>query len=125
MSEENVQTSVPTFLKVLCILTFVGSGLGIFGNLSILSRDIGLVSLLANVSCIIGAVMMLKLKKTGFYIYAVAELLPLIYTFVVLGGFGAMSVPFLGEAVILVYLVALIIPLGFIAMYAINLKHMN
>ena len=125
MSEENVQTSVPTFLKVLCILTFVGSGLGILGNLSILSTDIGLVSLLANVSCIIGAVMMLKLKKTGFYIYAVAELLPLIYTFVVLGGFGAMSVPFLGEAVILVYLVALIIPLGFIAMYAINLKHMN
>ena len=69
--------------------------------------------------------MMMKLKKTGFFLYLVGELLPLIYTFLVLGGLGAMSIPMLGEAVIVVYLIALVIPLAFIVMYGLNLKHMK
>ena len=134
MSEEVIDSSAdagakkrPAFLTVLCILTFVGAGLGVLGSFGNFAVDatLGIVTLLANVLCIVGAIMMMKLKKTGFYLYVVGELLPLIYTFVVLGGLGAMNVPIFGEAVIIIYLIALVIPLAFIVMYGVNLKHMK
>lgn len=120
------QSKRPTFLTVLCILTFIGSGLGLlFSLLGLVAAGavesfassipgmsevagLGLVRTLINVVLIggslYGAIMMFQLKKLGFYIYAVANVVLLIL------GFG---------------IVALIITGGFIAMYAVNLKAMK
>ena len=131
MSEETTMEAGsakrPAFLTVLCILTFIGAGLGLLGGFGQFAIDatMGGITVLANALCIVGAIMMMKLKKTGFFLYLVGELLPLIYTFLVLGGLGAMSIPMLGDAIIVVYIIALVIPLTFIIMYGLNLKHMK
>ena len=46
---------------------------------------IGLLGIVACVLCIVGAVQMRKLKKTGFYIYLIGEILPLIVTYIFIG----------------------------------------
>ena len=88
----------PTFLTVLCILTFIGSGLGILGALLLIVGAgaimsflgsmggatgagsmvyIGLSLILAIVS-LFGALQMWKLKKMGFFIYAGASVIGII-----------------------------------------------
>jgi hypothetical protein len=124
----------PTFLTVLCILTFIGSGLSTvlyliaviaFGAISgVLDSvpgfgamgDAGLAIfavffVLAFLS-LFGAIMMWKLKKTGFYLYTAANIIALILPFVLFSG-----VP--------VNIFGIIITVGFIAMYAANLKAMK
>jgi len=93
------KTVRPTFLTVLCILTFIGSGWGLINNLfqlvmftperlvaqiqqitnmagaetqpswvsSIMSSSLEVISL-------IGAFMMYKLKRNGFYLYTIAQI---------------------------------------------------
>ena len=83
MSEENLQSTRPTFLTVLCILTFIGSGLGVIGNLLGLAGSAALASfstgggamwsvvgLAASGLCLYGAIQMWGLKKQGFMLYA-------------------------------------------------------
>jgi hypothetical protein len=128
----------PTFLKVLCILTFIGSGLGIiFSLLTPLMKDwyvnmmqanpnvdeqqyeqamkafnagwgYFLLSAALSVGTLIGAILMWNLKKNGFFIYVfctVAMLvLPMLMTEIEFKWYSA------------------IIPLGFVGMYAANLK---
>lgn len=73
----------PTFLTVLCILTFIGSGLGVLGGLLGLvgSSALGMfapqgtmlvqvMGLIAAVLCLYGAIQMWGLKKQGFMMYA-------------------------------------------------------
>ena len=117
----------PVFITVLAILTFVGAGFGVISGLGQLSIDGGLggSTIIANLLCIVGAIMMMKLKKVGFYLYVVGQLTPIIYVFAVLGGLEAMSVPGLGSAVAAVTAIVLIVPIAFIVMYALNLKHMK
>jgi hypothetical protein len=67
---------------------------------------------------IFGVMMMWKLRKGGFYLYTITELIPPISNVIILalvfGGFGvAMSV------------FNFLIPIGFIIMYGLNLKHMR
>lgn len=75
----------PTFLTVLCILTFVGSGLGVLGGILGLvgssalatfapaaaggSIIWSLLSLVASALCLFGAIQMWGLKKMGFTLY--------------------------------------------------------
>lgn len=100
MSEnENLDANVggenkrPTFLTVLCILTFVGSGLGLLGGLlglvgvgalssmssvagdSLLWVGVGLVS---SALCLFGAIQMFGLKKMGFTLYLAGSALAII-----------------------------------------------
>ena len=145
----------PQFLTVLCILTFIGVGIAIIGavmgymatmaagammgmagdmggsdmsampgmeeamsaaNAAIQYATVILgVSILGAVLCLVGAIMMWKQKKTGFYIYAVGELVPPIISMVLIGmaGMGAMG------------LLGFIVPIAFIVMYGMNLKHMS
>lgn len=126
--------SRPKFLTVLCILTFIGSGLATllylialiaFGAISgVLDSVPGMGAMgdagmaifavffvLAFLS-LFGAIMMWKLKKTGFYLYTLANIILLILPFVVFDG-----VP--------VNIFGIIITVGFIAMYAANLKAMK
>jgi len=142
----------PVFLKVLCILTFIGAGLGIIFGLwgvftvqaSIASLEMmsgfggalsdelnaqiavlkqwGLIaqvlSLVGAILCLLGALQMWKLKKVGFYIYVVGQILPLVATFGLMGGVGMgmfASFAILGA----------IFPIAFIVMYALNLKHLK
>ncbi|HRW63033.1 MAG TPA: hypothetical protein P5132_06075 [Bacteroidales bacterium] len=124
MEEQNVQTTTqrPTFLTVLCILTFIGSGLGLlFGIIGLVAAgaiesvaaylpvgtDSGIfksiITLILIAGSLYGAIQMWKLKKLGFYIYAAANVILLILNF---GIFG------------------LIITAAFIIMYYLNLKVM-
>ncbi len=113
----------PVFLTVLCILTFIGSGLGLlFGLIGLVAagaiesfaqylpvgvdsgifKSIILIVMLAG--SLYGAIQMWKLKKLGFYIYAGANVILLIMSF---GIFG------------------LIFTALFIVLYGLNLKHMS
>ncbi|MBU8892492.1 MAG: hypothetical protein KOO66_06915 [Bacteroidales bacterium] len=125
MEEQNVQTTNqrPTFLTVLCILTFIASGLGLlFGLIGLVAAgaiesfsqylpvgvDGGLlksiITLVLIAASLYGAIQMWKLKKLGFYIYSAANVILLIL------GFG---------------IFALIITAAFIVMYYLNLKAME
>lgn len=96
----------PTFLTVLCILTFIGSGWGIISALA--QKDPGLeayagyyywVTLLFNVGTLFGAFQMWKLKKMGLMIWTACEVLSVILMWVVVKGYLASLVsPAMGEA---------------------------
>ncbi len=134
--EENTQqvqeqeNKRPTFLTVLCILTFIGSGLG---TLTYLLMTVGMGSLMSYLgsfgggalgggtaffgvgtvlaaASLYGAIMMWKLKKMGFYIYAAANVISIILPLF----FG---IPFSA--------VGAVIPVVFIVLYGLNLKVLN
>lgn len=158
----------PMFLTVLCILTWIGSGIAFLGalinlftvntiskvygesdtrfsdlmeeipetgepgeeigrafaeemvggmdNLMKWMPTINLVNLGVAILCIIGALLMWRLKKTGFYIYTAATLLAIIVPLVLLGGnlLGALSAVGAG-----------FFGVAFVIMYGVNLKHMR
>lgn len=148
----------PAFLTVLCILTWVGSGIGLIMNL-IGSAAVGVGSAMsemgegmaegmgeaspemaeameaansamANAStvlyigyagillCVIGSILMFKLKKNGFYIYVVGELGPAIASMILLGG------AFFGGGMMIMAM-GLIFPILMTVLYGLNLKHMS
>ena len=159
MTEQtNEPKKMPQFLKVLCILSFIGVGLAVItsimgyftaksaGAMAQGFADLGTqmsegqasgeintameqvnatikyaginaaVGVIAALICLVGVIMMWKLKKTGFYIYVVGEIAPVIAGAVLLGGtfFGGMAIA-----------MSLIVPIAFIVMYGMNLKHMS
>jgi hypothetical protein len=76
------------------------------------------VSVFACLLCLVGAIMMWNMKKNGFFIYTVGELLPTIYTFVFIGiGSGLFSV--------ITSAFSVVIPLVFVILYATQLKEMD
>ena len=135
--DNNGQSSIPagrpTFLTVLCILTFIGSGLGVltyvFSTVAfttmydMLLRVPGMEILLAGgvaffavllalaIISLLGAVQMWQLKKSGFYMYVGANLAAFLVPIVMLG------IPFdmLGFALIAIW----------IGMYAANFKYLR
>lgn len=96
----------PSFLTVLCILTFIGSGLGILGGLLGLVGSTALASfapvgssiiwtiagLAASGLCLYGAIQMWGLKKSGFMMYvagcAVAIIVSIISAMTVASAFA-------------------------------------
>lgn len=142
----------PQFLTVLCILTYIGSGLGIvFGilgwwvikkmmpamegmeGMDSYSEMEGMmseatlaamewidvttvVSIAGCLICLVGALQMWNLKKSGFYIYVVGELAPVIVSAILLG-----SVAFSEWSMIAGSVLAVL----FVVLYALNLKHMK
>lgn len=124
----------PTLLTVLCILTFIGSGLSVlifllaavlFGVMADVLADIPGMSMmtgggtvffivmfiLAFVS-LFGAIKMWGLKKIGFYLYTAAQVLMIIVPLVLIEGAK-------------VGVFGIVITLIFIILYAINLKAME
>lgn len=122
----------PTFITVLCILSFVGTGIGIIsslyymvaapsysfmGNLTI-HYAIGLVG---NLLCLFGALQMWKLKKMGYYIYIGGHLSVIIMKLTVESKFYDYTTS-IGMMNFFVF--ALMIPIAFVIMYGVNLKAM-
>jgi tryptophan-rich sensory protein len=77
----------------------------------------------------LGVMQMFKLKKTGFYIYAAAELIP--YAFILVGGkqamamMGSMGGGAMQTAAMVMMVLMVLFDLAFVVMYGVNLKHMN
>jgi len=114
MEQTNTENKMPTFLKVLCILTFVGApvflvmhlmsyftysamaaGADMFGGLSGDAGELGaamnstldmlgvdpgkiatsyLIMSLLNIPILIGAILMWKRKKAGYFVYGLFEI---------------------------------------------------
>ena len=83
----------PQFLTVLCILTFIGSGLGVLGSLlgivgsSALSAFmpagtilVSLIGLVYPGLCLFGAIQMWGLKKQGFTLYLAGSIIAILVT---------------------------------------------
>ncbi|HEY4290156.1 MAG TPA: hypothetical protein VGN00_23810 [Puia sp.] len=143
-------------LNVISILTFVGSGIAILGQIysffkaqstydqilqnqdkmeqapDFLKKLMGsdpvgmarktlenrtpmlVLAIVAAALCIYGALQMRKLKKIGFPIYVIGELLPIIAYYIFVGPMGIFTLIF-----------SLLINGAFIIMYATQLKHMS
>jgi hypothetical protein len=138
---ENSTTQRPTFLTVLCILTWIGCGLGIIGNLmgmagaSMLGSIGGklmpyyAIQTICAILCLVGSIQMWKMKKMGFYIYTVGELLPLILSYILfadamkaLSGAGGKG---LASAIAAGGIIGALIPIAFVVMYFVNTKDMK
>ncbi|MGZ4056225.1 MAG: hypothetical protein ACXVPU_01680 [Bacteroidia bacterium] len=150
-SETNMPPKMPQFLKVLCILTFIGAGLGFLGGIynlikaptavedfeqrqemmgdaakggflgnmmesahqsAINAFPLAAGTIGSNLFCLIGAWMMWKQRKAGYYAYVVGQL------------FGiAVPAVFMGFSIFLI--IGIAFPIAFIIMYGLNLKHMS
>ena len=124
MEEQNVQTNQrPVFLTVLCILTFIATGLmllfGLIGLVGLsaleslsqympVDADEGIIrsiiTLVLVAASLYGAIQMWKLQKLGFYIYAGANVIMLVIGFSIFG---------------------LVITAAFLVMYYLNFKVMK
>lgn len=153
----------PVFLTVLCILTFVGSGLGFLSALygllvqksveastramqqiklpsgngnAMLNSMIdhmdemhkwtmlsNYLSLGATILGLTGALLMWNLRKAGFFIYTVGQVLPLITLFCMYSVLK--DIPMMGFAMIIGAALSAIFAIGFVVMYGLNLKHMR
>ncbi len=94
----------PTFLTVLCVLSFIGSGWGIISALAM--KDPGLaeyagyyywVMLLLNLGTLYGAFSMWKMQKMGLYIWTAAEVIGVVLMWVVVKGYLASMMTPLAE----------------------------
>jgi len=123
----------PTFLTVLCILTFIGSGLSALflliglvaagaltswlgnipgmGDMGGLGSGYLVIVLVLALASLYGAIMMWKLKKMGFYLYSGANVIALVVPIIMASG----KFSFFG----------LIITALFIILYGLNLKHLK
>lgn len=158
------QNERPTFLTVLCILTWVGSGLVFIGQLftlatsgirknftalaedgmdeamselaeepsgigSIISSFVGqgmqalenlteiaLIKMLGTAIVILGAVLMWKLKKTGFYLFLGGKVIIIVGVFILMGGSRLAVMSIMGS---------LIVAIAFGIMYGVNTKAMS
>jgi hypothetical protein len=159
MEQTNMEAGVPAkrpqFITVLCILTWIGCGIGLIASVmgyfavqtagammdvaaasdpeamdmaatmpgmeeamnAMKYAGISLaVGILGIILCFAGSMMMWKLKKTGFYLYAVGQIVPLVVSAVLIGASA-----FGGFALVM----GAIFPVLFIVLYGLNLKHMN
>jgi hypothetical protein len=125
----------PRFLTVLCILTWIGSLLDIAQQaylltvLTDLSERFGsgfsfthryvilfFVACIASLACIAAGVLMWKLRRIGFTLYTIAQLLPILVDNLAFPGLGDMN---------WLYLTHSAVSLLFIILYSLNLKHLR
>lgn len=140
--EMNVEQGRSTFLTVLCILTWVGSGLSIIYHaylylltsqaINFVGRISGdkslnwfllsyLIGIFAPIFTIVGALFMWKLKRFGFFIYAVGQLVPLAYSLY----FALGVTQSVGAGLFFIAIVPNLIQIGFLIMYGTRLYEMK
>ncbi len=163
--EQQNKRQCPTFLMVLCILTFIGSGWGVISHLYsvfvagvlndgnvqmeyyqsmmnemegeslssfwsdfltssmevaqialVHAREIAIMQLVLSIISLLGAVLMFRLRRIGFYFYVAAQIL-MLFVLPYFGGFSSVVViRLMGSA---------FVSLVFIVMYAVNVKYMD
>ncbi len=124
----------PGLLTVLCILTFIGSGLsilfwlfaivglgsilGFLGNVPGFGAAGGestviypIVLLLLGIILLLSAIMMWNLRKMGYYLYVLVKILGIILPLILIGSVFKIT--------------SLIIPVIFIVLYGLNYKAMS
>ena len=135
----------PTFLTVLCILTFIGSGWGVLGSIfnfftaDVINGDLymetynsmvgdiesdpyGLtqsivdMNLVLSLISLLGAILMFNLRRIGFFLYTAAQIL-MLFVMPYFAGFGFLT--------LVQMTLSGIVTLAFVIMYAVNLKHMR
>lgn len=140
----------PAFLTVLCILTFVGGGLGLIYSFFMwigisaaenlmeafsngVASDAGdeavrmmhwlkllmIAYIGGNALCITGAIIMMFMRKIGFYLYIAGQVIPLAIIVFMLG--NSLTEP--GSQIWM--FMAMIFPMGFIVMYGLNFKYLR
>ena len=123
-------TKLPPSLLALCILTFVGCAFILIKDLITFQffegdSDLPAVYLAEVLSCfgsIAGAILMIRLKVVGFYIYLGSNIL---YILAVLWyWFGIMDIPF-NEWMLLIAVVYIAAPVGFIILYSSHKKYLH
>lgn len=127
MTEETTQSTsnVPQFLKVLFILSYIGVALQIIGNIMIIGTTAGIIGVVSALGCLMGVLQMRKLKKMGFIVYSVFEILPTIYGLITIGG-AMFALGGLGGGIMAIYtFLSALFPVLFIILYAVNLKHLK
>lgn len=73
--------------------------------------------------CFLGAMLMWRLKKSGFFIYTFGQILPFISLY---GLYSVVqNVPFVGPFMLIAAIASVIFCAAFIVMYGLNLKHMR
>ena len=136
--DPNEQSKRPELLSVLCILTFIGSGLGVISNLFVITsfssvqelatsgdfifpgieillsvnKSYFIIGFVLSAISLYGAYNMWNLKKIGFHIYTIAQILLLIVPSFYFRNNGF---PFF----------AVIISAIFVNLYGKNLKYMS
>ncbi|HOA38936.1 MAG TPA: hypothetical protein PKJ36_11075 [Flavihumibacter sp.] len=76
-----------------------------------------IITLVGCALCIYGAMQMRKLNKSGFYLYTIGEIFPIVAAMIFVG--GGMMTGMMG------ILFSLLIPVVFVALYASQLKYMK
>lgn len=144
-SHQQATTARPVFITVLCILSFVGVGFTLLINVvayiilkasadmlqevqatgvemdaawnAVRYMDVNLaIGIGGALACLWGAILMWKLKRIGYYIYIVGQVVPLVLSFFILQTTMLDTLTFIFSA---------LFPLIFIVLYGINLKHMK
>lgn len=147
--------SRPLFLSVVCIVTFVFSGLGLLGSVwgvvpatvdsglvamrEVQSKELGFVNfneseylkwtfysnvagIIGSVLCLIGALAMWKLKKSGYYIYILGYLASIIVGFLALVYISQGSSAGTGKGI---FVLNVLVMITFFIMYGKNIKAMK
>ncbi len=116
----------PTFLTVLCILTWIGSGIGLLGLLADGAKYnptwYSLAIVILNLGTAYGAWLMWNLKKQGLMIYTVCEITAFILPFILIYGILPTSVANIFGGLMVI---GAIFPIAFLIMYWVNAKHLK
>jgi hypothetical protein len=121
---------IPATLLALCIMTFVGSGFILVKDLITYEfysdyQGVEWFYLAEGLSCIgsiVGAILMIRLKKVGYFIYVASTALYI--AAVAWFWFGFLQVPF-NEWFILILLVYIAVPAVFIILYSAQQKYLH
>ncbi len=135
---KNGRPKRPELLTLLCILSFIGSGLAGFSNLIVAITYYGIDDIIASsginipglqemlsagrtffvlsftmyLISFIGIFNMWRLKKIGFHIYTISQIIILILPSFFIAGLGFPTIPFLVTAM-------------FVFLYAANMRYMS
>ena len=145
----------PLFLSIICILTYIGSGLGVLGSIwgfapstiesgldamkEMQKSEFDLIELneaeflkwtyysnvagvIGGVLCITGALLMWRLRRIGFYIYTPGYFVTMVVAFLSMSHISLGSQAGMSKAI---FVLNVFVMIGFLVMYARNLKHMK
>ena len=86
-------------------------------------QELAACDIVGGLLCLCGALLMFRLRKIGFYAYITGQVIDWIIPIVILDVFSPGSL--MGNLVAVFMVSSLLVPIGLIVLYAVNLKHMK